>query len=155
MNNITIRVFESADISGIQDILKAVGWDQCYVQGQIDSINKIAADITGDIKVAQFQDRVVGYIQAEHKKWNRLSFIHGLIVHPEFQRRQIAKNLVAAVEATAKQRNNRGIFLDTPVTNEGARVFYRAIGMAESYIMPEYYEPGLDGVTYQKLFISS
>lgn len=52
-------------------------------------------------------------------------------------------------------RSNRGIYLDTPVDNFGARAFYESTKYVESYIIPEFYRAGLDGVAYMKLFDQS
>lgn len=42
--------------------------------------------------------------------------------------------------------------MDTPVTNEIGGSFYEALDYWQAYVMPEYYDEGLDGVTYLKLF---
>jgi ribosomal protein S18 acetylase RimI-like enzyme len=51
-----------------------------------------------------------------------------------------------------RAEGGRGLYVDTPVTNEIARSFYEALGYRQAYVMPEYYDEGLDGVTYLKLF---
>ena len=38
------------------------------------------------------------------------------------------------------------------MTNEIGRSFCEALGYRQTYVMPEYYDEGLDGVTYLKLF---
>src|SRR5829696_5117304 len=38
------------------------------------------------------------------------------------------------------------------VTNEIGGSFYEALGYRQAYVMPEYYDEGIDGVTYLKLF---
>jgi hypothetical protein len=38
------------------------------------------------------------------------------------------------------------------VTNEIGRGFYEALGYRQAYLMPEYYDEGLAGVTYLELF---
>lgn len=78
--------------------------------------------------------------------------IQGLAVSPEFQRQGIASALVARAEEFARSKNARGIYVDTPTSNTRGRWFYEAIGYQPGYIMPRYYEDGLDGVTYQKFF---
>jgi hypothetical protein len=50
------------------------------------------------------------------------------------------------------EQRARGLYADTPVTNEIGRSFYEALGYWQAYRMPEYYDEGLDGVTYLKLF---
>lgn len=103
--------------------------------------------------VAVNDQMVVGFIQVEHHKWNHLSYISGLVIHPDFRRMGIARNLVQSIEMSSQKKGNRGIYVDTPVNNLDARKFYLSIGLNEAYTMPEFYEPGLDGVTFQKFFI--
>jgi ribosomal protein S18 acetylase RimI-like enzyme len=50
-----------------------------------------------------------------------------------------------------RAEGGRGLYVDTPVTNEIGRSFYEALGYRQAYVMPEYYDEGLDGVTCLKL----
>jgi ribosomal protein S18 acetylase RimI-like enzyme len=78
--------------------------------------------------------------------------LHGLAVDPDLKRRGIASALARHAEGFVREEGGRGIYADTPETNEVARGFYVALGYRHAYTMPEYYEEGLDGVTYLKLF---
>ena len=51
-----------------------------------------------------------------------------------------------------RAEGGRGLYVDTPVTNEIGGSFYEALGYWQGYVMPEYYDEGLDGVAYLKLF---
>jgi ribosomal protein S18 acetylase RimI-like enzyme len=75
-----------------------------------------------------------------------------LAVDPTYHRQGIASALVDRAEAFALFKKARGIYVDTPVSNAKGRSFYEAVGYQCAYIMPRYYEDGLDGVTYQKFF---
>ncbi len=149
---IKIRPIDKKDLVQIESILKIIGWADQYVSGQLECINTLSARNTGEACVATINNVVVGFIQIEHHKWNRLSHIHGLVVHPNYRRLGIAKKLVESVEISSKNRGNRGIFVDTPVDNLAGRKFYTSIGFAQGYIMPQFYESELDGVTFQKFF---
>lgn len=94
----------------------------------------------------------IGFIFVEYHAWNRLAQIQGLAVDPAFYRQGVASALVAHAEAFARQHHARGIYVDTPTTNERGRQFYEALGYQTGYIMPRYYADTLDGVTYQKFF---
>jgi len=59
---------------------------------------------------------------------------------------------VERAERFAKEKNARGIYVDTPALNRRGRSFYEAVGYKYGYEMPRYYENELDGVTYQKFF---
>jgi ribosomal protein S18 acetylase RimI-like enzyme len=75
-----------------------------YVTGQLESIKKLCQSNTGEVFVAIHKELVISFIQVEHHKWNRLSYLHGLVVHPEFRRLGIAKKLVETVELSSKVR---------------------------------------------------
>jgi ribosomal protein S18 acetylase RimI-like enzyme len=93
-----------------------------------------------------------GFICIEYREWNRLGQVQGLAVDPDFKRRGIASDLVRCAEEFVRSEGGRGLYVDTPVTNEVGRSFYEALGYWQAYLMPEYYDEGLDGVTYLKLF---
>ncbi len=46
----------------------------------------------------------------------------------------------------------RGVYADTRLTNDSARNLYQALGYELAYTMPDYYDDGLDGASYLKLF---
>ena len=148
----TIRLFIHEDMKQISELLKAIGWALQYVEGQKRSIEKLILDEEGEVFVAEHGNQILGFIQAQHYRWNLLSHVYGLVVSPDHRRRGIAATLLTHVEQVAQGRGNRGVFVDTPIDNHGARVFYQAQGYAEAYTMPDFYEEGLDGVTYLKLF---
>ncbi len=152
MVQIKIREFRHADRPSVQVILHDIGWAEHYVEGQLASIQKLIQDDTGQVFVAEGFGKLVGFIQVQHHKWNRLSFIHGLCVSIHSRKQGIASALVSYAENESQKRCNRGIHVDTPVDNTGGRAFYEAIGFDQAYIMPEYYDEGLDGVTYLRLF---
>ena len=93
-----------------------------------------------------------GFLYVQYYAWNQLCQIHGLAVDPDFQRQGIAAALVSRAEEFARSKRARGIYVDTPTSNIGGRKFYEATGYQLGYIMPRYYEDGMDGVTYQKFF---
>lgn len=149
---IKIRPIDKKDLVRVESILRAIGWADQYVTGQLECTKTLSTRNTGEVCVATINHVVVGFVQVEHHKWNRLSYIHGLVVHPDYRRLGIAKDLVKHIEFSAKTRGNRGIFVDTPVDNLGGRKFYTSIGFMQGYIMPKFYESELDGVTFQKFF---
>ncbi len=151
-NKSIIRPFVQSDGEQISDILQKTGWANQYIDGQKRAIQKLLLDEEGEVFVVAIADLVVGYISVQHHKWNRLSYVHGLVVSSIYHKQGIAKKLLEHVEVQAKVRSNRGVYLDTPVDNFGARAFYESTKYVESYIIPEFYRAGLDGVAYMKLF---
>lgn len=152
MTEFIIRPYESNDLESIEMLLTSLGWAEQFVAGQLECILKLINDKDGEVLVATNKGSVIGFIQVRHHKWNHLSYVHGLAVSSNFRKQGIARTLIASIEASAKAHGNRGIYLDTPIDNLGGRAFYRAIGFMESYIMPEFYGAGWDGITFQKFF---
>src|ERR1700722_6701380 len=102
--NYTIRPFVQKDMDQIVEILKKIGWAPQYVEGQQKSIERLTSDEEGDVWVAVNEDLVIGFIQAQHHRWNRLSYIHGLVVSPDSHRQGIAGKLIIHVEQAAHKR---------------------------------------------------
>lgn len=152
LKDFTIRSFDQSDMKDIADILRKIGWASQYVEGQQRYINKLIHDDEGNVYVSDKDGQVDGFIQVHHYLWNQLSSVPGLVVSPDYHRQGIGGDLMAYIEKESQIRGNRGVYVDTPVDNHEARAFYKAQGYAEGYIMPRYYEDGLDGVTYQKFF---
>ena len=140
----------------VRDILAKNGWEEHYIAGQLDALDILSADASpgphGRVYVHEAEDRVSGFVYVEFREWNRLGQLHGLAVDPGIKRRGIASALVGKAEEYVQEMGGRGVYVDTPVANETARNFYEALGYRQAYVMPEYYDEGLDGVTYLKLF---
>ncbi len=147
-----IRPFILSDIAHISAILKNIGWADQYVGGQKRAIERLSNDPEGEVLVALIADKIVGYITVQHYRWNRLSYLNGLVVSSDSRRLGVASELVKTVEKSSRERGNRGIYVDTPVDNRAGRAFYEAIGYTQAYSMPQFYDVGLDGVTYIKFF---
>lgn len=154
MQPIAVRVidFSPQHASAIGALLAEHGWESRYVTGQLTAATGLSADPDGRVLVALTGDQVVGFAAVQVHQWNRLAQLHGLAVHPARLRRGIASRLVAEAERFARTRGARGIQVDTPVTNQRARGFYRANGYVENYVMSRYYADDLDGVTLVKFF---
>jgi len=106
------------------------------------------------VYLAAANGEAVGFLCVEYFAWNQLCQIQGLAVDPDFHSQVIASALVACAEEFTRTRNARGIYVDTPTNNTRGRKFYEAVDYQLGYIMPRYYEDGLDGVTNQKFFES-
>ncbi len=148
----SIEPYQAADRPAIRQILEAIGWDEHYIVSFEQAAEHFAQRADAAVYLARLDETHVGFLFVQFYAWNRLCQIHGLAVHPAFQRRGVASALVAQAEAYARACGARGIYVDTPVTNAGGRRFYEAVGYQLGYIMPRYYNDALDGVTYQKFF---
>jgi ribosomal protein S18 acetylase RimI-like enzyme len=140
----------------IREILARNGWEDRYISGQLDKLDVLSGDpepgTRGKAYVTESDGLLGGFVCVEFREWNRLGQLHGLAVDPDLKRRSIASALVSHAERFVREEGGRGIYVDTPATNEVARSFYLALGYQYAYTMPEYYDVGLDGVTYLKLF---
>jgi ribosomal protein S18 acetylase RimI-like enzyme len=142
--------------SGVREILAKNGWEDRYIAGQLAGLDALSGDplpgTRSKVCVCEVRERLSGFVCVEYRQWNRLGQLQGLAVDPAFKRRGIASELVHRAEEFVRAEGGRGLYVDTPVTNEVGRSFYEALGYRQAYVMPEYYEEGLDGVTYLKLF---
>ena len=137
----------------IRTILTKIDWAEQYIASAEQNMDHLYRDKENyGVFVAASGDIAVGFLYVQYYAWNQLCQIHGLAVDPDVQRQGVASALVARAEDFAKNQNARGIYVDTPTKNTGGRKFYEAVGYQIGYIMPRYYEDGLDGVTYQKFF---
>jgi len=137
----------------IREILERIGWAEQYVLAAERNAEIFArATETYGVYVALVDEAMVGFVYVQFHEWNRLAQIQGLAVDPRFHRQGIASMLMKRAEEFAKEKNARGIYVDTPTLNQIARSFYEAVGYRYGYEMPKYYEDELDGVTYQKFF---
>ena len=141
---------------GIREVLEKNGWEKRYIEGQLAGLAVLSANLLpgtrGRVYVSESEGVLSGFVTVEFREWNRLGQLHGLAVDPSLRRQGIASALVRCAEEFVRKEGGRGIYVDTPTTNRTARSFYRALGYKQAYTMPEYYEEGLDGVTYLKLF---
>lgn len=155
-DNLVITQFDDNHYELIANVLKNVGWEPQYIDGQLAAIRTFAAETADSrVLVAYYADVFSGFISVQFYQWNRLSQIHGLVVDPAMRHRGIASGLVKAAETFVIARGGRGVYVDTPVTNTGAREFYTRQGYKQDYIMTAYYDADLDGVTYLKLFATA
>jgi ribosomal protein S18 acetylase RimI-like enzyme len=140
----------------VGEILAKNGWEDRFIAGQLAKLDALSGDALpgtmGRVCVPGAEERFGGFVCVEYREWNHLGQVQGLAVDPALKRRGIASELVRRAEEFVRAEGGRGLYADTPVTNETGRGFYKALGYRQAYVMPEYYDEGLDGVTYLKLF---
>ena len=141
---------------GAREVLAKNTWEERYITGQLAELDNLSGALPpgtrGKVFVCEAEERLSGFVCVEYREWNRLGQLQGLAVDPALKRRGIASKLVRRAEEFVRAEGGRGLYADTPVTNETGRSFYEASGYRQAYVMPEYYDEGLDGVTYLKLF---
>ena len=147
-----LRTYSDPDHKAIAALLRAHGWAEQYVAGQLDAVATLAASENGATLVATVDGSLAGFVSIELHSWNGLAQLQGLAVRPERLRQGVGVRLVEAAESIARERGCRGIYVDTPVNNDRGRAFYVAQGFSEDYRMSRYYSDALGGVTYVKFF---
>ena len=141
---------------GVREVLAKNGWEERYIAGQLAGLDVLSGDplpgMRGKVCVSETEGGLNGFVSVEYRGWNRLGQLQGLAVDPDLKRRRLGSALVRRAEEFVRGVGGRGLYVDTPVTNEIGGSFYEALGYRQAYVMPEYYGEGLDGVTYLKLF---
>jgi ribosomal protein S18 acetylase RimI-like enzyme len=146
------KKLKKEEVARIRSLLKSARWSPRQIEGQLEALNKLLTDPNGTVAFASIRGKLIGYISAQFYAWNRLGQIHGLMVHSDHRNQGIASALVKEVEAVLKKHRARGVYVDTPVDNLGGCAFYKKIGFKKAYIMPEYYDVSVDGVTFLNIF---
>lgn len=142
----------SVQIDQITQLLTLCDWNKAQIDGQIHTLQKFIKDKDCVVLLAIEASNIIGYASAQFYPWNRLGQIHGLAIQPLYRQRGIASKLIDQIEAFMREKDARGLYADTPVNNTAGRLFYKNNHFLEAYIMPEYYDKGLDGITYLKLY---
>jgi ribosomal protein S18 acetylase RimI-like enzyme len=140
------------EIEMLKTIMRGVEWPEHYVGVHAEASEKLINDDEGEVFVATDNDNIVGFINLRHQKLNWLTCVYTLVVDKPYHRKGVGKALLELAEQRARDRGNRGLFLDTTEQNTNARTFYKSVGLQEAYFMPSYYSDELDGRTYIKLF---
>lgn len=146
--------FSEGDQHSIRPILGRIGWAEQYITAFEAAAVHFGKGENSAVFMARQSNCCIGFVFVECHTWNKLAQLQGLAVDPQVQRNGTASALVARAETFAQNCQMRGIYVDTPVNNDGGRRFYEALGYQTGYLMPHYYEDTLDGVTYQKFFVS-
>jgi acetyltransferase len=127
---------------------------------------KILADLPGSFRVvlvAREDGRIVGSAQlALESKANgrHRGEVQKVMVLPECRRRGLAARLMQEVEATARARGLRLLFLDTSDSHAGARAFYEAlryvyVGGIPGYALDPQGTPEPNAIFYKTLALGA
>jgi GNAT superfamily N-acetyltransferase len=147
-----VRAYRLSDRSAVERILRALGWDERFVAGQLGAVDRLSGVSAAAVFVEEDVGSLQGFVSVELHEWNDLAQLHGLAVEPAHRRRRTATALVEAAERFARDVGCRGVYADTPVDHEAARAFYESRGYSADYVMSRYYADDLDGVTYVRFF---
>ncbi len=139
-----VRNAQIADTAGIQQLNKiSMGYDFPVAETE-KKLQKALADPGQCVLVAVENGQVVGYLHIED--YDTLYFPHmknvlALAVDPDFRRRGIASQLLAAGEAWAWETGATGIRLVSGAEREEAHACYRKAGYEERKLQKNFRKP--------------
>jgi ribosomal protein S18 acetylase RimI-like enzyme len=102
-----------------------------------------------EIWVAEADPKAVGFMILTPNDDGTLE-IDWLDVHPEFQRRKAATNLVAKAAEIAKTRKVEALSVHTSVENNNMIAFLKINGFEVFKRIPNFYGKGKDALRYKK-----
>ena len=148
---IAVRAFYDAVIDGISSTGDSVGWKKdSYPTSDflMDSMQK------GELFVAKENGMIIGAMVQNHQasdeykkvQWSvqaedsEVTVIHALAVHPSYQGRGNAKQLVQFVIDCARRNRQKAIRIDVLPRNRRAKALYTGIGFQYLHTLPMFYE---------------
>ena len=91
---------------------------------------------------------VLGLLAFNFEKWNQIGRVDMIGVSPDAKGKGVGKQMMNQAAVYAKEKGLRKIYVDTDASNISAQIFYIKCGYFPEYSMKDYYEPGLDGITF-------
>jgi len=137
--DIMIRPLKPSDIANIMQLHRELGWNPAFKADGSTLKQRLEALITGEnalLLVAEFQDKVVGYIHGEIVTYllfaGREMLVSELFVMESARARGVGKALLSAIESQAvTQKCFRISVLNSRERESYKRGFYPSIGYEE------------------------
>ena len=143
-----IRRYEERDFGAYVDTLeKTTSWGDDAEEELAARIQKMTDK--DEIWVAEADGKAVGFMILTPNNDGTLE-IDWLDVHPEFQRKAIATNLVAKAEEVAKTRKAEALSVHTWGENKKMIAFLKKNGFKVFKRIPNFYGEGKDALRYKK-----
>jgi len=100
--------------------------------------------------VADVDGKVAGCALVNYRQGSRRGRLYTISVGREFQRRGIARQLIAAAEASARRRGCRFMRLEVRADDAGAIALYESSGYARFGRRRRYYDKRIDALRLEK-----
>jgi ribosomal protein S18 acetylase RimI-like enzyme len=100
--------------------------------------------------VADVDGKVAGCALVNYRQGSRRGRLYTISVGREFQRRGIARQLMAAAEASARRRGCRFMRLEVRADDAGAVALYESSGYARFGRRRRYYDKRIDALRLEK-----
>jgi ribosomal-protein-alanine N-acetyltransferase len=143
LTDITIEPAGWRDLPGVYALEKA-----CFGRDAWGLVDLVFALASPGVRLKAVADgRLVGFVMGEPKPAERFAWIATIGVHPDYQRRGIATQLLSAVEARLTVPT---IKLTVRQSNHGAIDLYRKFGYQPVGRWERYYASGEAGLVMEK-----
>lgn len=134
---ITLRLAGAGDAQAIAELSRdlvesGLGW-----RFRADSVRALMADPETVVLAACVHEQLVGFAAMEFG--DERAHLVLLAVRPDHQRRGIGRSLINWLIESAQTAGMASVHLELRHGNETARAFYRALGFAETILVPGYY----------------
>lgn len=100
--------------------------------------------------VAELDRQLAGCVLVNYRRGSRLARLYTIAVDREFQRRGIARRLLAAAEQDAIQRGRSVMRLEVRADDTGAITLYETSGYRRFGRRPRYYDGRIDALRFDK-----
>jgi [ribosomal protein S18]-alanine N-acetyltransferase len=100
--------------------------------------------------VADVDGKVAGCALVNYRQGSKRSRLYTISVGKEFQRRGIARQLMAAAEHNARRRGCRFMRLEVRADDAGAVALYKSSGYVRFGVRRRYYDNRIDALRFEK-----
>jgi ribosomal protein S18 acetylase RimI-like enzyme len=101
--------------------------------------------------VADVEGEVAGCVLVNYRQGSKRGRLYSISVGRRFQRRGIARQLMAAAEARARRRGCRFMRLEVRADDAGAIALYESSGYVRFGRRARYYDNRIDALRFEKL----
>ena len=150
MNTRSVLPFEAATAEHL-DALVALE-KRCFSGDQLSrrSFSRWIKQSASIIRVLVLDDQLVAYGVVLHSRGTKLARLYSLAVSPDFQKRGIAAQLIAHLEAQARAHQHLFMRLEVARSNKAAHELYLKLGYKPFGTYVDYYEDHDDAIRMQK-----
>ncbi len=100
--------------------------------------------------VADVGGKVAGCVLVNYRRGSKRARLYTIAVGSKFQRRGIARQLLAAAEKNARSRGCRFMRLEVRADDAGAIALYQSSGYARFGTRPRYYDNRIDALRFER-----
>jgi len=139
----------------LADLAALVRLEECFPSDQLSRRNfrHLLKHGNADIWVSEAHDALAGNVVLFYRRHARVARIYSLVVHPEHQRRGVARALMQAAESAALTRGCHTMRLEVRADNTTAIALYQRLGYVVAASIENFYEDGTNALRLSKPLI--